>query len=95
MFSLETKNKPEKKEVENDKSCIEQMKKYSLFGIRFGVFIYKSTQYVSKFSVFSSFAFLAISVVCIIMNLQLVNKVNFCCTTTHVDLNKTDLKFNI
>ena len=70
------------------------MKKYSLFGIRFGVFIYKSTQYVSKFSVFSSITFMAISAVCIYWNLQLISEVNFCCTTTHIDLANTDLKFN-
>ena len=95
MLTFETEILPSKEEIGNDKSCMERMKKYSLFGIRFGVFIYKSTQYVSKFSVFSSITFLAISAFCIIWNLKLISEVNFCCTTTHIDLANTDLEYNI
>ena len=59
------------------------MEEFSLFGIRFGVYIKNSTRYVNNFAIFSSLTMTAIAVWIIFANLTLINTVSSCCEVFH------------
>ena len=55
MFSIVKDEEVVLETVERKNACLEIMKNWSIFGIRFGVYIDKSTRFVSNFAVVISY----------------------------------------
>ena len=78
------------------KSCIEVLEEYSMFGIRFGVFIINSTRFTNKLAVIASIITFIILCWIILANLLEINSIDFCCNVIHINQrNETDEEYNV
>ena len=82
--------------VKKINKCEEKMKEWSIFKIRFGVYIYNKTSYVSKFAIATSIMTFVISALVILPSFFQISEVSFCCNVTHEKLDdKIYVDYNV
>ena len=77
--------------VGRKKKCKDYLEDYSLYSIRFGVYIKNSTKFVNNFAIMNSFVVVFILILVLTIYLSQINSVEFCC---NVIQEKPDDKFN-